>query len=107
MKPLYALLFLLVNITPAFAQGLTITGTVRDSATLAPLPGASIVIDYRKSWSAAEMDAKGNFTINLPNGDHVLVIRHVGYEAFKVFIKSGTQKAHFDVIWVKLYSGFN
>ncbi|MCE7071702.1 TonB-dependent receptor [Dyadobacter sp. CY327] len=98
MKGLYIFLFLLVNVITASAQGLTVTGSVRDSATRAPLPGASIVIDYRKSWSAAEMDAKGNFTINLPNGDHVLVIRHVGYEAFKVFIKSGTQKAHFDVL---------
>lgn len=75
-----------------------VTGTIRDSASLAPLPDASIIVDYRRNWSAAKIDKKGNFSLELPSGDHVIVIRHVGYESFRKFIKDGTQMVHFDVL---------
>jgi hypothetical protein len=98
MNRLYFLLLLILATAEARSQGLTITGTVRDSATLAPLPGASIVVDYRKSWSDAKVDEKGNFSFNLPSGDHVIVIRHIGYGSFKKYIPESTRKINFDVL---------
>ncbi|TLU98875.1 TonB-dependent receptor [Dyadobacter luticola] len=98
MKKLYFLLILLLATLHGIAQGLTITGSVKDSATLAPLPGASIVVDYRRNWSAAKVDEKGNFSMELSDEDHVLVIRHVGYESFRAFIKAGTRKVNFDIL---------
>ena len=80
-----------------FAQ-VVVTGLVRDSVTSLPLKEASVVIDYRRNWSAVRVNEKGSFSVDLPAGDHVLVIRHVGYETFRAFIKAGTEKAHFDVL---------
>ena len=98
MKKLYFLYFLLLAATAGFAQPVIISGTVKDSATLKPLVGSSVVIDYRKSVSATKTDEDGKFSITMAAGDHVISIRHVGYESFKAFIKDGIQKVNFDVL---------
>jgi len=97
MKLFYLICFLLAGLS-ARAQGLKITGTVKDSATNAPLPGATIVVDYRKNLSTDKVDEKGNFSIELPIDDHVITIRHVGYETSRTFIKSGVQKLNLNVL---------
>ena len=97
MKAFYLICFLLTGLG-VNSQGLKITGTVKDSATNTPLPGAAIIIDYRKNLSTDKVDEKGNFSIELPIDDHVITIRHVGYETFRTFIKSGVQKLSLNVL---------
>ena len=98
MKKFYLICFLLTTALFCKAQGLKITGTVKDSATLAPLSGATIIIDYRKNLSTDKVDEKGHFSIELPTGEHVITIRHIGYETVRTYIKDGVQKFHFDVL---------
>ncbi|MFD2571680.1 carboxypeptidase-like regulatory domain-containing protein [Spirosoma soli] len=65
---------------PGYAQLLVkVSGTVRDSATGRPLPGAAIVIDYRKHLTGTNTNAQGYYTIDLPAGDHILIARLIGY----------------------------
>lgn len=96
MKILYLIFFLLAGFCGQ-AQGLKITGSVKDSVTNAPLPGAAIIIDYRKNLSTDKVDENGRFSIELPSDDHVITIRHVGYETFRTFIKAGVQQIRLDV----------
>lgn len=100
MKTFYLVCIFLIAGFCVHAQGLKITGTVKDSATRAPLPGATIIVDYRKNLTTEKVDEKGNFLLELPTGDHVITIRHVGYETFRTYIKDGVQKANFDVLMV-------
>ncbi|MEO6686135.1 MAG: TonB-dependent receptor, partial [Dyadobacter sp.] len=100
MKEFYLVCIFLISGFCVQAQGLKITGTVKDSATRAPLPGATIIVDYRKNLTTEKVDDKGNFLLELPTGDHVITIRHVGYETFRTHIKDGILKADFDVLMV-------
>jgi len=98
MKHFYIVAFLFLISFCALSQGVTITGTVKDSTTQTPLEGASVIIDYRKNLSATRTDEKGNFSISMSSEDHVVMVRHVGYESFKAYIKAGTEKIHFDIL---------
>lgn len=55
----------------------TITGTVRNEAG-EPLASASIVV--KGSGKGVTTDAKGNFSIKIPDGKTVLVVSAVGYQ---------------------------
>ena len=59
--------------------GNRVSGTVRDSITGQPLPGVAIVIDYRKNMTGTTTDERGQYSLNLSGGDHILVARLVGY----------------------------
>jgi len=66
----------------------TIEGTVRDSATGNPIPGATIRIKGTHHGVAA--DEHGHFVISLPNGRDILVISGTGYTPFEVAATGGT-----------------
>src|SRR5690606_21743660 len=55
-------------------QQSTLSGTVRDD-TGAPVPGASIVLTG--SPPAVTSDLDGNFALNLPAGNNILVVSYV------------------------------
>ncbi len=55
----------------------TVSGTVRDAVNGNPLSGASI--NVRGSLQTVLSDAKGSFTIVVPDNGSVLVISYVGY----------------------------
>ncbi len=99
MRKLFLLFGLLLTIYTLQAQeprtvaGLsvqdhTIEGTVRDSATGNPIPGASIRVKGSKRGVAA--DEHGHFVISLPSGRDILVISATGYTPFEVAATSGT-----------------
>lgn len=52
------------------------SGTVLDENKV-PLPGASVVIKGSATGVATDFD--GNFEIELPNGDEILVLSYIGY----------------------------
>ena len=61
----------------------TLAGSVRDSTTGRPLARATVLIDYEKVGKGTYTDEQGQFSFSLPSGKHVVVIRSVGYLAFR------------------------
>ncbi len=60
-----------------FAQK-TITGTVRDSKTNEPVPGATIMVKGTNVGTISEAD--GKFEIRMPDGSQELEVSYIGYE---------------------------
>lgn len=76
IRKLYLFLIaLLVGITPALAQLLTVTGSVTDNQG-EPLIGATIMVKGTNTASVA--DVEGNFSIKAKKGD-TLLISYVGF----------------------------
>jgi TonB-linked outer membrane protein, SusC/RagA family len=73
---LVCLLWLLTFAMPATAQQKTISGKITDENNQ-PLEGVSINLKSGKAGTAT--DANGNYTLNVPNSNGVLVISMVGY----------------------------
>lgn len=88
MQKRHFVLFFLFILTGAWAQGIRVTGTVRDDAG-ASLPGANIMVKGSSVSSATDMD--GNFTIEVPSADAVLEISYMGLLTQEV--KVGNQTA--------------
>src|SRR5918993_280478 len=89
MKRLLVLLFLLIGVA-SYAQDKTfsILGKVIDSATKAPLSGASIFAQNTTQGTISNNE--GKFFIRLPNGGYDLVISYTGYDK-KILRISHTQ----------------
>lgn len=69
------------------AKGAKISGVVRDAATGKPISGISIgVAEYFSSIT----NDQGSFTVNIPNGDAVLLISGQGYQKKEVPVKGRT-----------------
>jgi iron complex outermembrane receptor protein len=65
---------------PLFAQGAVLSGTVTDSATGSPLPGAQL--EARTTGAVAgrvQADNRGRFRLALPAGRYTLAISSIGY----------------------------
>jgi TonB-linked SusC/RagA family outer membrane protein len=74
---------------PAYAQGRTISGRVRDSLSGAPLPGARVGL--LGGTTAVSPNPSGQFTLTgLPAGDVTLQVRAVGYRRQDVRVAAGT-----------------
>ena len=74
-KTLLITIFTLMVGIVSFAQT-NFKGKVYDENN-EPLPGASIVIKGSSNGVATDFD--GNFSIDLPNGNEILVISYIGY----------------------------
>ncbi|TGE08096.1 SusC/RagA family TonB-linked outer membrane protein [Hymenobacter fodinae] len=70
------------------AAGQTITGTITDAADRSPLPGVTIIV--RGTTIGATTDGKGQFSLNLPEGNNTLLVSAIGYQAQTVNVTSGT-----------------
>lgn len=78
MKKFQLLLILLLFSSGALmAQTRVLTGTVRDSATNAPMP--DVTVKVKSQNIAATTGADGAFSINIPSTSTVLQISYVGY----------------------------
>ena len=55
----------------------TVNGTVRDAGSGKPLPGATIALKGSKQNTLS--DAKGAFTISVPDNNSILVVSFIGY----------------------------
>ena len=76
-----AFLTVFVNAS-SLAQERRVTGTVISAEDNAPLPGVYVVIKGRTSGTTT--DADGNYTINVPGNDAVLVFSFIGYTSQEV-----------------------
>jgi TonB-dependent starch-binding outer membrane protein SusC len=61
------------------SQGIKITGKITDASTGEPLPGVNIQIEGTTQGTTT--DPNGNYTIDVPSADIVLVFSYVGYNA--------------------------
>lgn len=61
----------------------TLSGTVRDSASQQPIVRAAVVLDYEKTAKGTYTDAQGKFSIQVRSGQHVIVVRNIGYVPFR------------------------
>ncbi len=70
------LLLLLISLSmPALAQSLK--GKITDEKNGAPLPGVSILVQGTNTGTVT--DADGNFSLNVADGNHNIVISFIGY----------------------------
>jgi TonB-linked SusC/RagA family outer membrane protein len=67
--------------SPVFAQGLTVTGTVKDE-TAAMVPGATVLV--KGTTVGTNSDANGAFSIRVPDQASVLAFSAVGYVAQEI-----------------------
>jgi hypothetical protein len=70
--------FLLLASTLLQAPQATVTGTVSDEATGAPLPGAEVVLPDLNRTTSAGTDGRYVFT-GVPAGPQHLAVRYIGY----------------------------
>ena len=71
------------------AQGIAITGKVTDASTGEALPGANILV--QSTYIGTVTDLTGNYTINVPDEQAVLVFSYIGYEPLSVTVGSQRQ----------------
>ena len=98
-KLLYCLLLSLFVTLPLSAQPgrYSVSGMVRDSATGQPMPGVTIVVDYRKNLTGTTTDEQGHYSLDLLGGDHVLVARLVGYTPVRKELRIANSSIQLDV----------
>ncbi|NLR94168.1 SusC/RagA family TonB-linked outer membrane protein [Flammeovirga agarivorans] len=83
---LLSALFLMLN--NIYAQGRTVSGTVKDATDDAPLPGVNVLIKGTSSGTVTDLD--GNFNINLEDGQNALVFSFIGYASKEVDVTNST-----------------
>ena len=91
LKLFLAVLAMMVS-SWAYAQNLTVTGTVKDSSTGDPVPFAAIQL--KGTMIGGMTDGDGLYSISVP-ADGVLVFSSVGYKDLEVLVAS---KAVHDVM---------
>ena len=67
-------------------QVTTVSGTVTSSDDKSPLPGVSIMI--KGSDAGTTTDANGEYSLNVPDKDAVLVFSFIGFERYEVSVAS-------------------
>ncbi len=89
-----ALLGLVLFPREGMAQGRVLSGTVRDSATSAPVAGATVTIEGTRL--GAYTKDNGNFIIpNAPDGDLKVLVRYIGYK--RRLVSVGADETQVDV----------
>ncbi len=82
----FVVLFL-VSGAAVFAQR-TVSGKVTTATDGAPLPGVSVLVKGTTTGTSTDVD--GNFTLNVPNNDAVLVLSFIGFTTQEVTVGSQT-----------------
>ncbi len=82
---------LVLGISVAFGQDVTISGTVVDAATGDPMIGAAVQVEGTSIGTT--VDGDGNFTLKVPAGKKTLIFSFMGYVTVKQEAKNGMQVA--------------
>lgn len=72
------LLFLLTGLLPHLTAQISVTGQVMDSEDNSPVVGATVLV--KGTGTGAITDIDGNYQIEVPSSNDVLVFSYVGYE---------------------------
>ena len=84
----WAFALLVCGATPASAQSRTITGSVVEEGTRAPLPSAQVVV--KGTTTGALTRENGTFTLQVPTGTVLLTVRRIGYPQTEVRVDATT-----------------
>jgi TonB-linked SusC/RagA family outer membrane protein len=90
---LVILLSIIASLSTIFGQDLSFEGTIIDSQTNQPLPGATVVINESNIGTTTDFD--GNFSL-LVEKDDTILISYIGYISKKVAVSSGTNQIYLD-----------
>ncbi|MBW3544314.1 MAG: TonB-dependent receptor [Bacteroidetes bacterium] len=88
MKKLILVFLFLGGLLPAALAQQQVTGKVTDALTAEALPGAAIVIKGTSTGTVTDVD--GNFKLEVPGPDALLVVSYIGYLQEEVRAGSGT-----------------
>lgn len=84
----WVLVFMFSSFTPTSLQAQeTISGTVTDASGI-PLPGVSVI--QKGTQRGASTDFDGNYTIELTNGDKILVFSYIGFKTVEIPVSNKT-----------------
>lgn len=72
----------LVVLTPGAVQQITVSGKVTDASNGDPLPGVSISVEGISKGTISDLN--GNFSLDLPSSNSILVFSYVGYLSQKI-----------------------
>lgn len=84
MKKILQTILLLAWPVMAMSQDQTITGTVTDKVTAAPMPGVNISV--KGTSSGTQTDGNGQFRLNVTSSGQTLVFSFVGYKSQEVVV---------------------
>ena len=87
-RALLTLLMACCLVLPAFAQTLTVQGTVVDDKTGEPIIGANVIAKGSAAGAATDFD--GNFQLSVSK-DAVLAVSYIGYESQEVAVNGQTK----------------
>ena len=79
---------LLFAAIPLSAQGRTVRGTVTDSASRTPIVGANVQV--RGTTIGTSTGTDGSFTLTVPAGDQVVIVRRFGYRFRNVTVPASS-----------------
>lgn len=85
---LFTISFLVLLFAPLVAHAQTVTGTVTDAETNEPLIGVNIILQGTSTGTTTNID--GEFSLNVPDLDGVLVFRYIGYQTQEINIEGRT-----------------
>ncbi|MDL5510696.1 SusC/RagA family TonB-linked outer membrane protein [Arenibacter sp. M-2] len=85
-----SLILLIFCTATAMAQSVqhTVSGNITSSEDGMPLPGVSIVLKGTTQGVSSDFD--GNYSINIPNGNGVLMYSYIGFETQEVAVNGRT-----------------
>ncbi|MBO7126814.1 carboxypeptidase-like regulatory domain-containing protein, partial [bacterium] len=72
---------MLLTMATAFAQNVTVSGSIKDAVTDEAIPGASVLLKGTRTGAVADLD--GNYSIRVPSGS-TLVFSSIGYQTEEV-----------------------
>ncbi|MEO8773565.1 MAG: TonB-dependent receptor [Gelidibacter sp.] len=91
LNALFLLLFVFVSfgfVTNSYAQSIIVKGTVVDNSGI-PVPGAAIIIKNTPTVGV-QSDFDGNYTIEVPNSQTVLVFSFMGFTTKEITVGNQT-----------------
>ena len=74
---------MLLTMATAFAQNITVSGSIKDAVTDEAIPGASVLLKGTRTGAVADLD--GNYSIKVPSGS-TLVFSSIGYQSEEVVV---------------------
>jgi TonB-dependent starch-binding outer membrane protein SusC len=87
-KKITFLLWLFVGVSLQSIAQLTVSGTVSSNVSDEPLPGVNVTL--KGTTKGTSTDAKGNFTISIPNKNSALVFSYLGYVSQELIVGNKT-----------------
>lgn len=87
----------LLSLASLYSKAQLLTGIVRDSIDNAPLNKAAVILDYEKISKGTYTNAKGEFSLSLPPGPHVVVVRYIGYLPYRLLVDGKGQNLNLDI----------